>query len=504
MTALPVTRSRGGVAHLSETSRVLEEDAYQIEGLFGDEELTRIVGFASRLCDCPIALVSLVEEHRQRFIAKAGLEATETPRSMSFCAHAMFGHEVMEVFDARDDVRFADNPLVTGEPHIRFYAGAPLVSSAGEPIGSLCVIAPEPRGGLDDLQRQGLLVLAEAVMRRLEQRRVLLAQQVWEDAAEADLAASDERFRVLADTMPQMVWSTRPDGYHDYYNARWYAFTGAEPGATDGTGWNGQFHPEDQSRAWALWKHSLATGDPYDIEYRLKRFDGEYRWTLGRALPIRNEQGEITRWFGTCTDIHDQRLLREQKELLSRELVHRIKNIFMVIASLLRLSTRGNPQLAGFGVKLSDQIAALGRAYDYVQPQDGASAFTLQGLLRELFAAYNASGAERVRLVGEDVFLSENYMTPIALTFHELATNAVKYGALSKVDGCVDLHISQDAGTLSLTWQEIGGDAKPLHERQGFGSELVRLSIERQLRGKFTREWLPQGLKAVAAIPFTQ
>ena len=108
-------------------------------------------------------------------------------------------------------------------------------------------------------------------------------------------AASDSetRFRTLADTMPQMVWSTLPDGSHDYYNARWYEFTGAPYGSTDGEGWAGMFHPDDQDRAWAVWNRSLTTGEPYEIEYRLKHHSGVYRWTLGRAMPIRDDEGDV-------------------------------------------------------------------------------------------------------------------------------------------------------------------------------------------------------------------
>ena len=135
-------------------------------------------------------------------------------------------------------------------------------------------------------------------------------------------AESDANFRILADAMPQMVWSTLPDGNHDYYNARWYAFTGTRAGQTDGDGWNGMFHPDDRERAWARWNHSLASGDPYEIEYRLRRFDGEYRWTLGRAAPLRDHAGRITRWFGTCTDIDDQKraaeVLGRSNEVLER------------------------------------------------------------------------------------------------------------------------------------------------------------------------------------------
>ena len=132
-----------------------------------------------------------------------------------------------------------------------------------------------------------------------------------------DQLRSDARFAVLADTMPQMVWSTLPDGSHDYYNARWYEFTGVPPGSTDGEAWNGMFHPDDQERAWARWRHSLATGEPYEIEYRLRHHSGEYRWTLGRALPLRDAWAliamgdEVLDWremVGGCVGAHIQLL----------------------------------------------------------------------------------------------------------------------------------------------------------------------------------------------------
>ena len=153
--------------------------------------------------------------------------------------------------------------------------------------------------------------------------------------------------------MPQMVWSTLPDGYHDYYNARWYEFTGVPEGSTDGEAWNGMFHPDDQERAWARWRQSLTSGDPYDIEYRLRYRDGTYRWVLGRALPIRDGEGNIVRWFGTCTDIHEQKLTLEEREVISQELSHRIKNIFSVVSGLVAFSARAHPEFGGIAERPS-------------------------------------------------------------------------------------------------------------------------------------------------------
>ena len=145
-------------------------------------------------------------------------------------------------------------------------------------------------------------------------------------AAEA-LRASEQRLRQMADTMAHMIWVTRPDGHHEWYNRRWYEFTGVPDGSTDGEAWNGMFHPDDQARAWMRWRHSLDTGDYYEIEYRLRHHSGEYRWVLGRALPIRNDRGEIERWFGTCTDIHAMRqLIDEREHLLQSEQAARVES----------------------------------------------------------------------------------------------------------------------------------------------------------------------------------
>ena len=133
--------------------------------------------------------------------------------------------------------------------------------------------------------------------------------------AQAALRESEAKFRAITNSIDQMIWATLPDGFHDYYNDRWYEYTGVPYGSTDGDGWSGIFHPEDQKRAWAVWRHSLATGDTYHIEYRLRHRSGHYRWVLGRALPVRDEQGRIVRWFGTCTDIQD---IVDAREVLSR------------------------------------------------------------------------------------------------------------------------------------------------------------------------------------------
>lgn len=326
--------------------------------------------------------------------------------------------------------------------------------------------------------------------------------------AEAALEESEAKFSVLTDAMPQMVWSTRPDGYHDFYNAQWYEFTGMPVGSTDGAAWSDMFHPDDRDRAWSIWRHSLASGEPYEVEYRLRRRDGAYRWTLGRALPVRDETGAVMRWIGTCTDIHDAKLAAEQNELLNRELSHRIKNIFAVISGLLSLAARTEPALKAAMRGVIGRVAALARAHDFARPHSDESRPTvadgeLQGLLSELMRPYqNAAGdTERVTVRCDYVPVDDKGATPLALIFHELATNSAKYGALAVPEGRVSIVARERSDEVDFVWRELGGPAIASAPTQtGFGTRLTALSVEQQLGGTLVRHWHEDGLEVAISV----
>src|SRR6056297_712398 len=155
--------------YCAEDERLFVLASFEIEALEGDPELARLARFAAHLCGTKQAAVSLVEAERQFFLARTGWDTNATPRSTSICAHTMTGAQILEVSDASSDERFAGFEAVAGSRHLRFYAGAPLISSEGAPLGALCVTDSEPRPeGLSELQREGLAVLAESVMRRIE------------------------------------------------------------------------------------------------------------------------------------------------------------------------------------------------------------------------------------------------------------------------------------------------------------------------------------------------
>jgi PAS domain S-box-containing protein len=145
----------------------------------------------------------------------------------------------------------------------------------------------------------------------------------------------EQSLRIILDGMPQLVWSSTPDGFDDFRNRRYYEYTGLDRDAMRGAGWNTVLHPDDQQRAWERWQRAVATGRDYEVECRYRRADGQYRWFLLRGVPMRDEHGRIVRWFGTCTDIDDQKRLEQQRaEVLAQaEANSRMKDEFLATVS---------------------------------------------------------------------------------------------------------------------------------------------------------------------------
>ena len=279
------------------------------------DDLARLAAF---ICGTPVALVSLVDEKRQWFKSKHGLKLCETPRDQAFCAHALLNPwELLVVPDATADARFADNPLVTGHPKIRFYAGAPLLTPDGHPLGTLCVIDLVPRAltpeQIDSLRTLGNQVAAQIeLLRREKALRLAMSRQ------EETLAALSESNQLL----DQAQQTARIGCFrHDLNRDCWTSTpTLLEVlGITDPAfacnlqGWLQIVHPEERDEMRRYFEEEvLGQRRPMDREYRIIRpCDGQERWVHSLAKLVLNQDGVPVEVFGTAQDITDRKQAEE-------------------------------------------------------------------------------------------------------------------------------------------------------------------------------------------------
>ncbi len=261
---------------------------------------------AAQLCGVPIALISLIDAQRQWFKSNAGLDGVaETPRDVAFCDHAIRDSVLLEVADATLDERFAANPLVTGAPDIRFYAGAPIVLPTGERIGTVCVIDRAPRR-LDDHQRAVLQGLAAIVGAMLTQRRELLA-------ATSRLAESELRVRRLYEATPAILHSIGADGRILHVSDRWLALLGYERSEVVGRLSADFLTPASRAHARdVVLPAFFRDGWCERIEYQFLRRDGAIVDVLLSATLERDERGGTARSLAVLEDVTATRRLEKE------------------------------------------------------------------------------------------------------------------------------------------------------------------------------------------------
>ena len=288
------------VARLARLRRlsVMDTDA---EPIF--ESLARL---ASAICGTPMALVSLIDGERQWFKANIGLAGmSQADKEITFCAHAIQGAGLMEVGDTSQDARFVGNPLVAGAPHIRFYAGVPLVMPEGERVGTLCVMDRHAKS-LSDAQRMALTELGVAVTEALLLRERACYPEVFSD---------EGRFRLISEASPLGVFQCDAVGWCQYTNPKWREIWGLSVEQSEGQTWRECIHPEDREQFLLELKTAAARGAVFSMEHRLLRRGTEVVHVHSRAQAV-TWGGSAQRGFvGTVEDIS----LRKRAEALLQD-----------------------------------------------------------------------------------------------------------------------------------------------------------------------------------------
>lgn len=309
--------------------------------------------------------------------------------------------------------------------------------------------------------------------------------------AELALAQSEQRFRALADNISQLAWIADRDWSITWYNQRWYDFTGTTPDEVMGWAWQRVHHPDHVDRVVASIRHSHATGEPWEDTFPLRGRDGDYRWFLSRAQPIRDATGAIALWFGTNTDITEQLAREAQVRLLMREVNHRSKNMLAVVHAVARQTLATSPE--DFVARFDERIQALAASHDLLVANDWRGV-DLGELVRSQLAHFADLVGERITIAGPPVRLTAAAAQMIGMVVHELATNAGKYGALRGPEGRVAIAWACDEERFSLAWTEGGGPAVREPQRQGFGSRVTGQMARTALSAAVTIDYRPTGL----------
>jgi PAS domain S-box-containing protein len=269
----------------NEAARLEALQRYAILDTVPEQEFDDLARLAALICGTPIALVSFVDAERQWFKAKVGLQLSETPRDVSFCAHALLKPDVLVIPDTLADERFRANPLVTGEPHIRFYAGAPLVTHDGHALGTICVTDRVPRD-LGQPQREALKALSRLAVAELQLRRGVsdLSHAIRErHRAEKEI---DQLFTLSLD----MLCIAGFDGYFKRVNPAWEKVLGIPTAQLLARPYVDFVHPDDRTATFAEGEKLVGGGETVSFENRYRRGNGSYIWLLWNATPSSSEK----------------------------------------------------------------------------------------------------------------------------------------------------------------------------------------------------------------------
>jgi PAS domain S-box-containing protein len=270
------------------------------------------------------------------------------------------------------------------------------------------------------------------------------------------LRESEERFRLMAEAMPQIVWTAKPDGTVDFYNERWLEFTGASREDGYGAGWRIIVHPEHSEVTAQAWQHAVETGEPYEIEHLIRRQDGEFRWLLSRAVPLLDGEGDIQRWFGTATDIHEQKLAESQLRAArdAAEVASQAKTQFLaVISHELRTPLTG---VIGFADLLeSGVLGSLAERQKQAVQRITASSWGLVQIIDQiLIYSRTEVGREQVHAQVLDLV---DLVTEVSTLLEPEATRCGLDLVVSSCQPAIPLH--SDAGKVRQILINIVGNA---------------------------------------------
>ena len=381
--------------------------------------------------------------------------------------------------------------------------GTPVIIVTGS-INEETAVECMKAGASDYVLKTHIARLPQAIMSTMQRHR---AETDREQAMEA-VRESEKRFRMLADSAPVLIWMAGSQGEYLYFNQPWLHYTGIPLEKQLGDGWLTAMHPDDAQRCMNLYLEAYMARRPFEMEYRLKRRDGVYRWFLDRGQPRFLSDDKFIGYIGSCIDITErkeaeQRLnesLRE-KEVLLQEVHHRVKNNMQVISSLFSLSStqQVNPAVASMLKENQNRVQSMALVHEKLYRKSDLARVDfrdyLHDLITHLFRSFGASGRVQYILNTEPVSLAVDYAIPCGLIANELLSNALKHAFPSGRNGNVTIELRKlDSGEIRLG---VSDDGAGLPENfagtsgNTLGLQLVH-TLTSQVNGKLEVQREPQ------------
>jgi PAS domain S-box-containing protein len=305
------------------------------------------------------------------------------------------------------------------------------------------------------------------------------------------LLESEARFQAMANHMSQLAWIAAADGTMEWCNDRWFAFTGIPAGEMSPSAWRTVIHPDQFEQVAQGFHESVREGTGWEDTFQIRGADGAYRWFLSRAHPVKQEDGRIIRWIGTNTDITEAREREEQVRMLLMEVNHRSKNMLSTVQALVR---RSAPGVDGFVARFSERLRSLSINQDILVRREWREVPLAELAAEQLAFVQGAPG--ELTVAGVSCSLIPRAAEVVGMALHELATNSLKYGAMSAKGGQVDVgwDCTPGCAVFEIWWRERGGPPVAAPTRQGFGTTLMRDVPRHNLGCEVTLDYDPAGL----------
>ncbi|WP_445504425.1 CHASE domain-containing protein [Microvirga sp. G4-2] len=435
------------------------------------------------------------------------------PRPTAIFHPTFSGEGIIRSADILQDPRYGRNEPHKGMPKghlpVRSYLAVPVTSRSSEVLGGLLFGHAEP--GMFTPEHENLLVgIASQAAIAIDNARLLQdAQRELEERrrAEEGLRESEGRLRLALEAGQLGSWELDVAANRRLLSPRSAEIFGVPADELlESEAWQATIHPDDRERVSAAFEAALQGGAPYRAEFRVLAKDGRERWVSSQAVVHRDRSGTPQRVVGIHQDITERKRWEEHQLLLINELNHRVKNTLATVQSIAGQTLRNASSMEQVREDLEGRLFALSRVHNVLTRENWEGA-NLREVVEQAIKPYRQHDDDHFDVVGDDARLSPRMALAIALALQELATNAVKYGALSNATGLVRIswRITGSAADrrLVLHWEEAGGPVvnPPVH--RGFGSRLIERSFAMELGGRATMEFRPEGVRCTVDAPLS-